>query len=327
MVFRRSLTHRSVLLRSFKRFHSTEASTTETSKPSSESSSSESFESCTKFTPARESAKVLRHLRFTVPFEYNKAHEIQTEFVRAILDFKKMMSKIDQSNKELASKGFESNDYEKKIVQSILENKPSPTVMSFEFKPVFTAGQREKKRLTEQDITKLKSTGYDFVQTDRGGEISFHNPGQLVVYPIIDLKDFKKLTVKCFVSLIEDTVIKMLDNHGIKSIKTANTGVWIDEDTKISSIGLQVRRAVTFHGVSLNVANEIPKIEDTGLVFCGLPGKKQTTIKDLGIDISLKDASQEFVREFATKLGIERVETMELDNLELHTDDPDRPPQ
>lgn len=235
-----------------------------------------------------------------------------------------MVSKIDRSNKELASKGLESNDYEKKIVQAILENKPSPTVLSFEFKPIFTAGQREKKRLKDQDIEMLKSTGYDFAQTDRGGEITFHNQGQLVVYPIIDLKDFKNLTVKCFVSLIEDTVIKVLGNHGIKGHKTENTGVWIDKDTKISSIGLQVRRAITFHGVSLNVRNEIPEIGNGGLVFCGLPGKTQTSMKELGVDLSVAEASQEFVREFATKLGVERVETMELDNLELHTDDPDK---
>jgi len=281
-------------------------------------------ELCTKFHPVKETAKTLRHLRFTIPYDYNEAHKIQTEFVSAFSVFKKMISKINKSSKELANNGFESNDYEKKIIESILENKPSPTVLSFEFRPVFTAGQREKKRLKPEDISKLKNTGYDFVQTDRGGEITFHNPGQLVVYPIIDLKDFKDLTVKCFVSLIEDTVIKMLGNHDIKAMKTENTGVWIDEDTKISSIGLQVRRAITFHGVSLNVRNEIPKIEDTGMAFCGLPGKTQTTMKNLGVDISVAEASQEFVRELATKLGVEKVETMELETLELHTDDPDR---
>lgn len=325
MMLKRQILQKPLILRSFRREISTSTpdSTNQVPPPPSPPSPSTS-ESCTKFAPLKESAKTLRHLRFTVPYDYHEAHKIQTEFVSAFLDFKKMASKIDRSNRELASKGLESNDYEKKIVQAILENKPSPTVLSFEFKPIFTAGQREKKRLSGEDIAKLKNTGYDFVQTDRGGEITFHNPGQLVVYPIIDLRDFKNLTVKCFVSLIEDTVIKMLSKHNIHAKKTENTGVWIDENTKISSIGLQVRRAVTFHGVSLNVRNEIPKIEDAGFVFCGLPGKTQTTMKELGTDITISQAAREFVRELATNLGVEKVETIELDSLALHTDDPDR---
>ncbi|CCH41621.1 Octanoyltransferase [Wickerhamomyces ciferrii] len=308
-----------IVTASLKRAYTTSTTTQGSSEAPKET------ESCTKFSPIKESAKTLRHLRFTVPFEYNKAHEIQTQFVSAFLDFKKMVSTIERSNKELISKGLESNDYEKKIIQQILDNKPSPTVLSFEFKPVFTAGQREKKRLSQESIDNLKqNTGYDFVQTDRGGEITFHNPGQVVIYPIVDLRDFKKLTIKCFVSLIEDAVIEMLRKNGIKSEKTANTGVWIDEDTKISSIGLQVRRSITFHGVSLNVSNEIPKIEESGLVFCGLPGKSQTSMKQLGVDISMADASRQLVRQIASKLGVEQVETIELDNLELHTDSPEQ---
>lgn len=297
------------------------------------STASASASSCTsKFPPTKQTAKTLRHLHFTVPLPYSKGQLIQKSFEGAMLQFKKMSSNIDKKLKILAEANQMPNEYESQLLQSIKNMKPSPTVLSFQFEPVLTAGKREKYRLDAEDIDQLKSIEggkYDFVQTNRGGEISFHNPGQLVIYPIFDLKDFHHLTVKCFVSQLEDSIISTLDHYDIKGMKTANTGVWIDEDTKISSLGLHVSRSITSHGISINVQNEIPRLEEQapGFALCGLPGKTQTNINELlaGIgkeDVSVDEVATVFVRELAKKMGIETVETVDLEDLEIEEDAP-----
>ncbi|KAH3676264.1 hypothetical protein WICMUC_002141 [Wickerhamomyces mucosus] len=275
---------------------------------------------CTKFYPVRPSAKTLRHLRFTVPLDYSKGSNIQEKFCGAFLEFKKMQSKIERKYKELEAQNLTTNEYETQLLSSILEMKPSPTILSFEFNSIITAGRREKYRLTDANINSLKdNTGYDFIQTNRGGEITFHNHGQLVIYPIFDLKDFHNLTIKCFVSQLEDSVISTLDKFDIKGHKTDNTGVWINDNNKISSIGLQVSRSVTSHGISINVNNEIPDLEGkTGFPFCGLPGKTQTSMKEqLRNDVKVNEVSTQFVRELAKKLNIEQIESVDLDDLQI----------
>lgn len=284
-------------------------------------SSSTEAATCVKtvFQPTKESAKAVRHLKFTVPISYEKGLKIQESFVSAFLEFKKMARKIDDKRAEMKEKNLVANSYEDQLLQQVLAMKPAPTILTFQFNNIITAGRREKQRLQPQDIDRIEaSTGYEFYQADRGGEISFHNVGQLVVYPIIDLKDFSNLTVRCFVNLLEDSVIEALKTYDIAAKKTDNTGVWVDDNNKISSLGLQVRRSVTSHGLSLNVNNEIPPIEQAGYVFCGLNGKSQTSMKlEKGHEFEVNDVATQLVREITKKLNIETIEVIELDDLEL----------
>lgn len=274
---------------------------------------------CLKFTPNKPSATTLRHLNFTKSLSYTKGQLIQEQFKEANVEFKKMMRKIGAKKREMDSKNLVMNDYEAELLTNIVSMKPSPTLLSFQFEPVLTGGRREKNRLTSDDISKLESMGYDFVQTNRGGEITFHNNGQLVVYPIFDLQDFDHLTIRCFVSKLEDAIIGTLKKFGVHGEKTSNTGVWVDDATKISSIGLSVSRSVTSHGVSINVCNEIPQLEQTtGFVFCGLPGKTQTSMSlQLGEDVKVDDVSKEFARQLAKQLNIQTIESIDLEDLEV----------
>ena len=107
-------------------------------------------------------------------------------------------------------------------------------VLLVEHNPVYTVGIRDKNypMTTEEE---LKSKGAEFYRTNRGGLITFHGPGQLVAYPIINLKDFK-LGVKDYICQLQNTVIKTCKYFGVESKSTDETGVWV-EDRKIGAIG------------------------------------------------------------------------------------------
>jgi lipoate-protein ligase B len=119
-------------------------------------------------------------------------------------------------------------------------------------------------------------------ETLRGGQITFHGPGQLVIYPILDLKAVhssvwpKGLTARCYVNLLEETTIRTLSQVGIASQRTDNPGVWIDEDTKIAALGVHLRRNVTSYGVGLNVNTDLRWFDR--IVACGLEGKRTTSM-------------------------------------------------
>ena len=104
-----------------------------------------------------------------------------------------------------------------------------------EHHPVYTVGLRTEGYGTA-DVDHLLNAGADFIRTDRGGLITFHGPGQLVVYPIINLKDFK-IGMRTYVQHLEKTVIQTCDKYGIRAGTTENTGVWVN-DEKIAAIGM-----------------------------------------------------------------------------------------
>jgi len=107
-------------------------------------------------------------------------------------------------------------------------------VLLVEHNPVYTVGLRDKS-YTKEDELKLRATGAEFHRTNRGGLITFHGPGQLVAYPIINLKDFK-LGVRDYVCNLEKTMIKTCNYFGLDAHTTQDTGVWIG-DRKIGAIG------------------------------------------------------------------------------------------
>jgi lipoate-protein ligase B len=124
-------------------------------------------------------------------------------------------------------------------------------------------------------------------ETLRGGQITFHGPGQLVIYPILDLKSIKSslwpkgLSVRCYVNLLEETTIKVLSHYNLKGIRTSNPGVWIDEDKKIAALGVHLRRNVTSYGVGLNISTDLRWFDR--IVACGLEGKQTTSLQNEGV--------------------------------------------
>ncbi|KAF9577692.1 hypothetical protein BGW38_006934 [Lunasporangiospora selenospora] len=107
-----------------------------------------------------------------------------------------------------------------------------------EHPPTYTNGRRNRgvKGLGEEEVIRLQKLGANYVETLRGGEITFHGPGQLVAYPILDIKA-SQLSVRCYVSFLEKAIIATCAEWGLKAMTTENTGVWINDQQKIAAIG------------------------------------------------------------------------------------------
>jgi lipoyl(octanoyl) transferase len=166
-----------------------------------------------------------------------------------------------------------------------------------EHPPVFTQGQAGKAEHL------LFPGEIPVVQTDRGGQVTYHGPGQLVAYPLLDLKRLK-IGVRDLVTYIEETIIATLAHYQIESsAKPDAPGVYVD-GKKIASLGLRVRRGCSFHGLALNVDMDISPFSQINP--CGYEGLAMTQIKDLIPNPpSLYQVQQQLVREFARKLGYE----------------------
>jgi lipoyl(octanoyl) transferase len=166
-----------------------------------------------------------------------------------------------------------------------------------EHPPVFTQGQAGKAEhlLFPGDIP--------VVQSDRGGQVTYHGPGQLVAYPLLDLRRLK-IGVRELVTSIEQTIVATLTHYGIESAaKPDAPGVYVNGD-KIASLGLRVRRGCSFHGLALNVAMDLAPFQRINP--CGYQGLAMTQMKDLLPNPpSLEDVQTQLVAEFARKLGYE----------------------
>lgn len=146
----------------------------------------------------------------------------------------------------------------------------------------------------------------EFVEALRGGQTTFHGPGQLVAYPIIDLRTHK-LTPRDYVCLLEKSLIATCARYNIKAMTTEHTGVWTTVDDKIAAIGVHMRRHITSHGVGLNVNTDLWWFER--IVACGLEGKRTTSFEREGMEgIEVKDVGKTFVGEVGERLGLDAIE-------------------
>jgi lipoyl(octanoyl) transferase len=147
----------------------------------------------------------------------------------------------------------------------------------------------------------LDRAGIEFFPADRGGDVTYHGPGQLVGYPILDLRDWKR-DVGAYVRAIEQTLIDTLAGYGIQAGRIPKlTGVWAG-DRKIAAIGVHLSRWVTSHGFALNVATDLSYFQY--IVPCGLT-RPVTSMAALGVRASLDDVGQCVARHFARNFDCE----------------------
>ncbi len=152
------------------------------------------------------------------------------------------------------------------------ENTPDE-IWCLQHPPVFTLGLAGK----EEHI--LAAGDIPIIRTDRGGQVTYHGPGQMVVYLLLDLQR-KGLTIKRYVSLIEQAMIDMCASLGIKAARKAGApGVYVS-DKKIAALGLRVKRGCSYHGLALNVDMDLAPFQRINP--CGYPGLKLTQLKELG---------------------------------------------
>jgi lipoate-protein ligase B len=179
---------------------------------------------------------------------------------------------------------------------------PPPHIITAEFHPVYTCGRREVGNVSEQQQAYLRADGKAvFVEALRGGQTTFHGPGQLVAYPIIDLRAHK-LTPRNYVCILEKSLIATCATFGIKAITTEHTGVWTSPDHKIAAIGVHMRRNITSHGIGLNVNTDLWWFNR--IVACGLEGKRTTSFANEGVQgITVEEVGQVFAAQIADRLA------------------------
>ncbi|QXP85238.1 lipoyl(octanoyl) transferase LipB [Methylococcus sp. ANG] len=167
-----------------------------------------------------------------------------------------------------------------------------------EHPPVYTLGMNGDPAhiLDARDVPVLR--------TDRGGQVTYHGPGQLVLYTLVDLQR-RKLGVRRMVGALEQAVIALLRQYGLKAQARSDApGVYVD-GAKIASLGLRVRRGCCYHGVALNVR---PELEAFGRINpCGHAGLAVTRLADLGVDAQVFEPAAALVRELMVELGDEEI--------------------
>lgn len=168
-------------------------------------------------------------------------------------------------------------------------------LLLLEHDPVYTIGLRSTG-YSDDLATKLRLLGAEFVRTNRGGLITFHGPGQLVAYPIVNLKCFN-LGMKAYVCKLQKTIIKTCERYGLKADTTEYTGVWIGEN-KIAAIGVHGRKFVTTHGLALNCDIDLTWFDH--IIPCGIEGKGVTSLsKELEKTVTVEEASSHLTTSFA----------------------------
>ena len=163
-----------------------------------------------------------------------------------------------------------------------------------EHPPVFTQGQAGKAEHL------LACGDIPVIQSDRGGQVTYHGPGQIVMYVLVDLRR-RRLGVRELVSHIENTVINTLAHFSLTAAARADApGVYID-NKKICSLGLRIRRGCSFHGLALNINMDLSPF--TRINPCGYAGMEMTQTKDLGGPETVTEVEPVLVQEFIKLLG------------------------
>lgn len=221
---------------------------------------------------------------------YQEAWDYQEELLQQNLEIKK-----NNRDKELAgvSEGLEQTHNHFLLV---------------EHPPVFTLGKSGHMENLLVNNEYLKSKGISFYKTNRGGDITYHGPGQIVGYPILDLERLKP-DIVLYMRNLEEVIIRTLAEYGIVADRSAGeTGVWLDQDIphkarKICAMGVRTSRWITMHGFALNVNTDLSYFNL--IIPCGIQNKQVTSMeKELGHQVSLSEVEAKIKHHMESVFGI-----------------------
>lgn len=178
-------------------------------------------------------------------------------------------------------------------------------VLLLEHPPVFTIGRRGNREHLKVSSTVLDDAGMDLFHIERGGDITFHGPGQLVLYPILHLRQ-AGLGVVDFVEKLEAVMLRTAEDMGVSGSRdTRNHGVWVD-DRKMGFVGIAVRRSISFHGIALNV--DLSLAPFAWIDPCGLKNVHVTSLKrEADRKVSMDEAKAATQKHFEVIFNVELV--------------------
>ena len=197
-----------------------------------------------------------------------------------------------------------SMELQKEIHSSVANGGPDHLLL-LQHDHVITMGRTANPNDILVDPNVLENLNISVHQTDRGGEVTYHGPGQLIGYPIINLRKHK-LGPLDYLEILKTSLSVILNAHGLESkFKDVPTGVWVN-DSKIASLGIKVSQGVTLHGFALNVNTDLDFFDY--IIPCGLPEAKSTSMKkELGHPVCMTTISEKITHHLAKSLGLEVV--------------------
>ena len=205
----------------------------------------------------------------------------------------------------LGSAGYQQVwDLQAELVAGLTEGTEPETLLLLEHPHVFTMGKAAAADHVLWDEDERRRRGVDLIWSDRGGEATYHGPGQLVGYPVIDLARHG-LTIRAYVEALEQSLIDYLADLGVRSEPGAPglTGVW-SAAKKVAAIGIKLNHAVVSHGFALNLTTDLDYFE--GIIPCGHPEKKATSVEGLnGPAIETAAAARAYAAHFSSVFDVD----------------------
>jgi lipoyl(octanoyl) transferase len=196
-------------------------------------------------------------------------------------------------------------DLQKELVQKVTHEGHQNTILLCEHLPVYTFGKSANRENLLVTDDKLKEIQAEVFEIERGGDITFHGPGQLVGYPILHLHKLN-IGVKKYVWSLEEALIRTLRIFGIETKRIDSlTGIWLSngEERKIAAIGIKVSRGVTMHGFALNVNTDLSYFDY--MVPCGIEDKDVTSMElELGGKCNMSEVVNEFKNQFTSVFSL-----------------------
>lgn len=170
------------------------------------------------------------------------------------------------------------------------------TVFLLEHTPTITLGRRARPEHILADAETLERMGIQVVETDRGGDVTYHGPGQMVAYPVLDLNQWSP-SVDRYLRALEETLIQLLYEYGVSGKRMEGyTGVWVN-GAKVAAIGIGVRHWITWHGLALNVGPD--ETHWTTIIPCGIQDRPVTSLaRLLGRAVDMEEVMARFIRAF-----------------------------
>ena len=195
------------------------------------------------------------------------------------------------------------------LAQQRRERRIGDRLLLLEHFPVYTIGRGGDAANLLASPERLRALGATFQRIDRGGDITFHGPGQLVAYPIVELRN--PLDLRRYVRCLEEAIIATAARFGVDAGRIDGlTGVWVEGERKVAAIGVRVRRGVTTHGLALNVSTDLRWFDE--MIPCGLRDKTATSLAaEAGRQVAMADVEDVLAAELARYFGLRLAATHE----------------
>lgn len=190
---------------------------------------------------------------------------------------------------------------QERLVEARKQERIGDTLLLLEHPKVITLGRGAKRHNLLLGEAALRERGYELFETGRGGDVTYHGPGQLVAYPIVDLKP-DRVDVRRYVSDLEETMIRVCADYGLGAERADKlNGAWI-EDRKVGAVGVRISRWVTMHGFALNVSTELAAFG--AIVPCGIGDRGVTSLeRELARTVPLREVEQRAAQHLADVFG------------------------